>query len=231
VDDALADGDLDTLANIHEYFNNNGDGNVSDPCDGTKPRRGAPGGGYFGDGDGDLIIGSTDLSKINLKLNGRSVDYLYVFPADPVIQDMDGDLIIGSTDKSILSLILNGRQGDYVSGTPNTLVLESLSPPTVSVGDTVRIQVKLTKDLTKPRAGFGVVFTIVSGAGMLFGGEGISGPGRYDLTALDGVAQLVVRADGSGTILVEVKLPYDPEVHTRLVPLTPDPNVEIIVGP
>jgi hypothetical protein len=49
---------------------------------------------------------------------------------------------------------------------------------------------------------------------------------------LDGVAQLVVRADGSGTpIRVQVDLPYDPEVHTRLVPLTPDPNVEIIVGP
>jgi hypothetical protein len=51
------------------------------------------------------------------------------------------------------------------------------------------------------------------------------------LTALNGVAQMVVRADGSGTILVQVDLPYDPEVHTRLVPLTPDANVEINVGP
>jgi hypothetical protein len=191
-----------------------------------------PGGGYFGDGDGDLIIGSTDLSKINLKLNGRSVDYLNVFPADPVIQDMDGDLIIGSTDKSILSLILNAKLADFIAGTPTELSLVApLSPPTVSVGDTVRIQVKLTKDLTKPRAGFGVVFTIVSGAGALLGGEGLSGSGRYDLTALNGVAQMVVRADGSGTILVQVDLPYDPEVHTRLVPLTPDANVEINVGP
>jgi hypothetical protein len=45
------------------------------------------------------------------------------------------------------------------------------------------------------------------------------------------VAQLVVRADGSGTILVQVNLPYDPEVHTMPVPLTPDPNVEINVSP
>jgi hypothetical protein len=45
---------------------------------------------------------------------------------------------------------------------------------------------------------------------------------------LDGVAQLVVRADAAGTILVEVKLPYDSEVHTR--PLTM-PAVQINVGP
>jgi hypothetical protein len=106
-----------------------------------------------------------------------------------------------------------------------------LSPPTVAVGDTVRIQVKLTKDLTKPRAGFGVVFTIVSGSGALLGGEGISGPGRYDLTALDGVAQLVVRVDGTESILVQVDLPYDPEVHTQPLALTPGPTVTINVLP
>jgi hypothetical protein len=51
------------------------------------------------------------------------------------------------------------------------------------------------------------------------------------LTALDGVAQLVVRADGSGAILVQVDLPYDSEVHTKPLPLTPDPTVEINVVP
>jgi hypothetical protein len=231
--DGATDFDADGLPNVHEYYNDNGDGNVSDPCDKEKPRRGKAGGGYFGDGDGDLIIGSTDLSQINLKLNNRGVDYLNVFPADPVIQDMDGDLIIGSTDKDLISLILNGKLTDFIAGTPTELSLVApLTPPTVAVGDTVRIQVKLTKDLTKPRAGFGVVFTIVSGSGTLLGGEGVSGSGRYDLTALDGVAQLVVRADGSGTpIRVQVALPYDSEVHTQPVPLTSDPNVEIIVGP
>ena len=228
--DALLDSDLDTLENVHEYYNDNGDGNVSDPCDDTKPRRGAAGGGYFGDGDGDLIIGSTDLSQINLKLNNRSVDYLNVFPADPLIQDMDGDLIIGSTDKDLISLILNGKMTDYIAGTPTELSLvEPAMPPTVAVGDTVRVKVKLTKDLTKPRAGFGVVFTIVSGAGTLLGGEGISGSGRYDLTALDGVAQMVVRAEGAGApIVVQVELPYDSEVHTQ--PLTM-PAVQIEVLP
>jgi hypothetical protein len=49
------------------------------------------------------------------------------------------------------------------------------------------------------------------------------------LTALNGVAQLVVRADGSGTILVQVELPYDPEVHTRQVILSPD--IQINVNP
>jgi len=228
-DDAWLDSDTDTLANIHEYFNNNGDGNVSDPCDGEKPRRGWPGGGYFGDGDGNLLIGVPDLNRINLILNGRSADYSNAFPADPIIQDMDGNLIIGVPDKNLISLILNGKLSGIIAGSPTELSLvEPLTPPTVAEGDTVRIQVELTKDLTKPRAGFGVVFTIVSGAGTLLGGEGVSGSGRYDLTALDGVAQLVVRADGSGTILVQVDLPYDPEVHTQAVP---GPEVQINVGP
>ena len=228
LDDALADGDLDTLANIHEYFNNNGDGNVSDPCDKEKPRRGWPGGGYFGDGDGNLLIGVPDMNRINLILNGRSADYSNAFPADPVIQDMDGNLIIGVPDKNIISLILNGKLGGIIAGSPTELSLVApIGGATVAEGDTVRIQVELTKDLTKPRAGFGVVFTIVSGAGTLLGGEGISGSGRYDLTALDGVAQMVVRADGSGTILVQVDLPYDPEVHTQQVI---GPEVQIIVN-
>jgi hypothetical protein len=172
------------------------------------------------------------LNRLNLILNGRGADYSNAFPADPIIQDLDGNLIIGVPDKDLISLILNGKLTDYIAGTPTELSLvEPLTPPTVAVGDTVRIQVKLTNGKDNPSVGFGVVFTIVSGAGALLGGEGVSGAGRYDLTALNGVAQMVVRADGSGTILVQVDLPYDPEVHTRLVPLTPDPNVEIIVGP
>jgi hypothetical protein len=231
LDDGLADGDTDGLPNIHEYFNN-GDGNASDPCNKTKPRRGAAGGGYFGDGDGNLLIGVPDLNRINLILNGRSADYSNAFPADPLIQDLDGNLIIGVPDKNLISLILNGKLTDYIAGTPTEMTLvEPAMPPTVAVGDTVRIQVELTNGKDNPSAGFGVVFTIVSGSGALLGGEGVSGSGRHDLTALDGVAQMVVRADGSGTILVEVKLPYDPEVHTRPLDLTPDPNVEINVNP
>jgi hypothetical protein len=219
VADGATDFDGDGLPNVHEYYNDNGDGNVSDPCDDQKPRRGWPGGGYFGDADGNLLIGVPDLNKINIKLNDRLPDYSNVFPADPLIQDLDGNLIIGVPDKDLISLILNGKLTDYIAGTPTELSLvEPLTPPTVAVGDTVRIQVKLTKDGTVPRAGFGVVFTIVSGAGTLLGGEGISGSGRYDLTALDGVAQMVVRADGSGTpIVVHTELPYDSEVHTRNV--------------
>ena len=241
LDPLLADGatdfDGDGLENVHEYYNDLSlDGNTSDPCDDTKPRRGLDGGGYFGDGDGDLIIGSTDLSKINLKLNGRSVDYLNVFPADPVIQDMDGDLIIGSTDKSILSLILNAKQTDFIAGTPTALALEPPLPPaTMQVGETVRIKVKLTNDKGNPSAGFGVVFDVVSGSATLLGGEGgpvtpeYSSASRWDLTALDGIAQMVVRADAAGPIVIHTELPYDGDVHTRQVILSPD--IQINVNP
>jgi len=223
----LEDPDADGLANVQEYFNDV-DANVSDPCDGTKPRQGAPGAGYFGDADGNLVIGVPDLNIINLQLNGRHPDYSRVFPPDPIVQDLDGNLVIGVPDKNLISLILNGKLTDYITGSPTELSLVApIGGATVSVGDTVRIKVKLTKDLTKPRAGFGVVFTIVSGAGTLLGGEGISGSGRYDLTALDGVAQMVVRADAAGTILVHVELPYDGEVHTRQVTM-PDVPIDVL---
>ena len=57
-----------------------------------------------------------------------------------------------------------------------------------------------------------------------------AGLGRYDLTGLDGVAQMVLRADavGSGMIRVQVNLPYDGEVHTQAVT---GPLVEISVNP
>jgi len=38
-----------------------------------------------------------------------------------------------------------------------------------------------------------------------------------------------VRVDGTESILVEVALPYDPEVHTQALALTPDPSVLINV--
>jgi len=209
VDDSAGDPDGDGNSNLNEYYAQ------TDPC--NKDPNGAAGTGYFGDADGDLIIGSTDLSKINLKLNGRSVDYSSVFPADPVIQDMDGDLIIGSTDKSIISTILNGKR-DYVSGSPTELTLvEPATVPAVLVGDTVALVVELTRNSSTPRPGFGVVFQVTSGSAELFGGRGAA-PGqgigaRYDLTGTDGRARMVASVQGGGMIRVQVILPGDPKMN------------------
>src|SRR4030042_1516327 len=110
--------DTDPLAHIHEFYNNNGAGNVSHPCDKEKPRRGWA--------------------------------------------------------KNLISLILNGKLSGIIAGSPTELSLVApIGGATVAEGDTVRIQVKLTgDDGDKPRAGVGGVFTIVSGAGTLLGGEG-----------------------------------------------------------
>ena len=215
--DALLDSDTDGLANLHEYYNDLSlDGNTSDPCDDQQPRQGQAGRGYFGDADGDLFIGVLDLNLLKAKLNGQNPDYSNVFPADPLIQDMDGDGSIGVLDKNLLSTILNGNLTGTIAGSPTELSLVApLSPPTVAVGATVRIQVELTNGKDNPSPGFGVVFTIVSGTATLWGGEGVADGGRYDLTALDGVAQLVVRVDGSETpIVVQVSLPGDAVAHT-----------------
>jgi len=225
-----ADDDSDGLENIHEYYGGlSGDGNTADPCDNAKPKLGAAGGGYFGEGDGNLQIGSADMTIMNLQLLGRNPDYTGVFPRDPLVQDLDGNLQVTSADRSILNLLLLHRQGDYVAGSPTELSLVAPYPPgSMEVGETVRVKVKLTKDGDKMRAGFGVVFKVVSGSGTLLGGEGIaSGGGRYDLTAVDGVAQMVVRADGVGSLAIRVELPYDGEVHTRSVTLSPDVTIEV----
>jgi len=91
--------------------------------------------------------------------------------------------------------------------------------PSVAVGQTVAIKVKLTSNSLE-RPGFGVVFKVVSGSATLYGGEG-QGPtsgSRYDLTNLDGESRMTLKVNASGSIEVQVQLPQ------------PDPDLDLMNG-
>jgi hypothetical protein len=222
--DASLDADSDGLANVHEFFNSAL--HVSDPCDAFSPRPGAPGGGYFGEFDGDLVIGVPDLNALKAKLGGWSPDFSRCFPADPLIQDLDGNGEIGVPDLNLLKQVLGGAMTDFIAGSPTEIMkVEPADGVTVAEGETVAVRVRLSKDLAVARPGFGIVFRVVSGSATLFGGEGTASGGRYDLTDLNGEARMVLRVDAAGAIEVEVELPYDSEVHTRQLFLPG--NVEI----
>jgi len=181
-----------------------------------------PGRCYFGDGDGDGLIGSTDMSKLNLILNGKPVSFDNVNPPCQDVFDLDGDGIIGSTDKSLLSLILNGKQVNL--GPFALTVISPPGSPIVRVGETVGIEVELRKVGMQGRAGWGVGFEVLSGSASLWGGDcSVSGDElceetdgiRYDISgrvSANGRARMVVKPTAQGAILVSVFVPPVPVI-------------------
>ena len=229
VNDAAADPEFDGVVNIDEYYNS-WDANTSDPCDDSKPKIGRPGMGFFGDADGSLSIGGPDKDQLALILSGNSPSYSPVYPAMQMIQDFDGSGSIGGPDLDYIKLMLSGN---VVSpfGWPTDLTKElPAGVPSIQVGHTVAIKVKLTTLGGLERPGFGVEFKVVVGTATLFGGEGSGAGGwRYDLTNYLGEARLVLRVDAEGPIEVQVRLPATEPVHDMVnegvVPLAS--NVQI----
>ena len=212
--DAMSDPDGDGLENINEYYNN-WDDNTSDPCDDSKPKIGRPGMGFFGDADGSLSIGGPDLDQVALILSGNAPSYSRVYPEVQMIQDFDGSGDIGGPDLDYLQLMLSGNVVSPL-GWPTTLSqVLPVVVPSIQVGHTVAIKVKLTTIGGLERPGFGVVFSVSQGSAMLYGGEGWgSEPGsRYDLTDANGEARIVVKVNAAGTILVHVEMPAADPAH------------------
>jgi hypothetical protein len=231
LNDAMGDADGDHLENIHEYFNN-WDANVSDPCVKGKPLPGRAGIGYFGDADGSLSIGGQDLIQMKLVLSGNSPSYAAVYPPSQLVQDFDGSNSIGNQDLPLLKLILSGNVISP-AGWPTALDQETptvATIPSVAVGHTVAIRVRLTTGSDMARPGFGVVFSVSGGTATLYGGEGAGTPdgSRYDLTTLNGEARIVLKVGAAGAIKVHVELPASPGTDNILesaVALTPDVEI------
>jgi hypothetical protein len=223
VGDAWDDGDTDLIENLHEYYN------LSDPC--VKNVRGKKGAGYFGDGDGNSVIGIPDLNLLKESLAGGNPLLNNVYPQNIKIMDLDGNDAIGIPDLNALKALLGGSE-IAPAGSPDSLTLIAPDPvPAFGNGDTVRIKVQLTKGAVV-RMGFGVVFSVVGGSAVLYGGEGDVNPpagSRWDLTDEDGYAQIVVRATAPAqTIEIQVQLPADEQVNTPQV--GPLPNLQINVN-
>jgi hypothetical protein len=146
-----------------------------------------------------------------------------------MIQDFDGSGSIGGPDLDYLQSMLSGNV-ILPLGWPTTLSQElPVVVPSIQVGHTVAIKVKLTTLGGLERPGFGVEFKVVVGTATLFGGEGAAEGWRYDLTNLDGEARMVLRVDAAGPIEVQVRLPATDPIHDLVdegvVPL--EPNVQI----
>ena len=238
IPDAMLDYDVDGLENIHEYYNG-WDDNLSDPCVAGKPKRGRAGMGYFGDADGNHSIGFPDLTQMVLVLSGNSPSYDSVYPSNRVVQDLDGNGSLGFPDLALLTLLLSGNVISP-SGWPTTLDQETPTLghiPTVAVGQTVAIRVRLTKTGSPAlaRPGFGVVFSVIAGSATLLGGEGAGVPAgsRYDLTNLNGEARIVLRVDAAVTIKVHVEVPSPNPVLDKIaeLPVVLPADVEITGTP
>ena len=136
-----------------------------------------------------------------------------------------------------MALIVTMLSGNQVSpeGWPTDLTQELPMPPdipSVKVGSTVAIQVRLTNSGFE-RPGFGVVFSVSQGSATLYGGEGAGvAPGsRNDLTNLNGEARMVIKVDAAETIRVQVEVPAaDPVLDLMLTDTIALPSDVEITG-
>jgi hypothetical protein len=237
-DDPMADYDGDGLENINEYYND-WDANVSDPCDPYKPLYwGKPGIGYFGDADGSMDFGGSDLNQIVMELSGSNPSYDMVYPSDRMVQDLDGDGGPSGGDLNIMVLMLSGNVAEPEGWPWDLTKVEPADGATVKVGRAVVIKVLLTRYYgSLERPGFGVVFRVSEGAATLYGGEGlgVEPDSRYDLTNISGEARMAVRVDAAGTIRVHVEVPganpFPDHMLTDAIRLEPDVGITGVAEP
>ena len=80
---------------------------------------------YWGDADGNGLIGGPDLNALNAILNNLAASdtvYYTGYPVSRYRQDTDGNGLIGGPDANIISQWLDGNWTN-IAGGPGTLVL------------------------------------------------------------------------------------------------------------
>ena len=216
--DGPLDFDNDDIQNAHEYWNKT-DPWSADPVPGPFYE---PGCYYWGDGDGDGVVGPGDVAILQLEIAGDTQGFGNVIPQytfDTLDLDKDGGP--GPGDKALLDAMLVGteRLTGYPSS-PTSLTLADSPFTTVSVGETTHITVGVDNASSGVinSGGFAVVFAVdgdsSTGAATLLGGEGTdlagAGGNRYDMSgasASGGLANIVVRVESAGTIVIRVAIP------------------------
>lgn len=194
--DASADPDLDGLISLHEYFNGT-DPQTAEPWllsirDGAS----AYAGGFFGDADGDLLYGATDLAALSsLLATGATSGYRNVYPPTGETHDFDGNLLYGATDLVVFGEIFGGNTANFTGAPAIVNLTEPASGATITlaVGETVRITVQVTDADGTPRSGSAAIFEAIQGSTIIqfLGGDGQS-PAKRLYQALDTVNRLNV---------------------------------------
>jgi len=222
--------DADSNENVHEYWNN------TDPWnDGPAPSVFlSPACYYFGEGDGDGVVGPGDLNMMELEIAGVPQNYSNIIPQSFDPMDLDKDGVPGPGDLVPLELMITqaNMPAGYDGAPVNIGILYQPGGP-VAVGDTTHITLSVENDgapAVDYSSGFAMVYWIESGSATLLGGEGeafgeIAG-NRYDMAGessslapanivirVDGEssslapANIVIRVDGPGPITINAKIP------------------------
>ncbi|MCP4566687.1 MAG: hypothetical protein GY841_03795, partial [FCB group bacterium] len=134
--DGPVDFDSDGTPNAHEFYNDT-DPWTADPVPNQSQN---PACYYWGDGDGDGIIGPGDVVTVQLEIAGMLQTYSDVIPQVFDTLDLDKDGIPGPNDKTLLDVMFTG--GDRAAGYPSSpvalLVTDFPSAP-VLVGATTHV--------------------------------------------------------------------------------------------
>jgi len=121
---------------------------------------------YWGDGDGDGVIGPGDLAVCEQQITTGAAIY-NTEPPDKDVQDLDGDAVVGPGDLAVIEQWVTGNYGTGSTGKPFDIVLAPASTP-APIGGSTTICVEVydnpgTGDMVStPRAGWGVNFIIDS---------------------------------------------------------------------
>jgi hypothetical protein len=206
--DGALDFDSDTNQNGNEYWNG------TDPW--TADPVGAAGCAYWGEGDGDLIIGPGDKTALVNLTKGNAPSFADLIPPTGETLELDMDLIPGPGDLSLLTQFMKGSAIVDLGSRPVSLSRVDPVGGTVSVavGSTTHLTVTVNNSSGRHTAGVGVVFELDTGSSggtaTLLGGEGTGGGAtRYDTTGsiAGGQARVVIRVDTAGTIIINARVP------------------------
>ena len=203
---ATADFDGDSNPNRHEYWNGT-DLWAPNPV-------GGPGCFFWGEGDGDGIVGPGDVSKLTQAMKGNAVSFANIVPDNGQTQEMDMDLIPGPGDKSILVQMMKEASIPALGSRPTSLT--RMEPAVgilhLAVGETIHLWVRVDNEAGRNTPGFGVLFEVdpsSTGAVTVFGGDGSAGGSRYDISGPigSGVAGVTLRIDAPGEVFINARIP------------------------
>jgi len=211
-DDGNDDFDSDLNPNVHEYWNGT-DLWVADPM--NHHGFSQFGCAYWGEGNGNCVIDSGDLTNLKNNLMANPSDYSGVIPDNSDTQELNGNGVFDSGDLSYLKGFLILSLNTNVPSRADELVVLSQPSGPVQVGDTCHVTLGVrsvdTSD-SQYTAGFAVVFqTSGNGSATVWGGDGDDSGNRYDYSGAvseSAPARVTLRIDSAGTIEIN---PYIPQ--------------------
>jgi len=211
VADGNTDFDSDLNPNVHEYWNGT-DLWVADPM--NHHGFGQFGCAYWGEGNGNCVIDSGDLTNLKNNLMANPSDYSGVIPDNSDTQELNGNGVFDSGDLSYLKGFLILSLNTNVPSRADELVVLSQPSGPVQVGDTCHVTLGVLSGDTSDSqytAGFAVVFeTSGNGSATVWGGDGEDSANRYDYSGAvseNAPARVTLKIESAGTVYVDAYIP------------------------